>query len=148
VASIKKRPDGRWRARYRDPSGKERAKHFDRKADAAQFLTSIEHSKLTGGYVDPRAGRLTFAEWAGQWHAAQVWRPNTATSARHALRHALGRFEDRPLQTIRPSEVQLWVRDLNDRHTPAVVRLAYQYFNAAMKAAVTDRLIASSPWRA
>jgi integrase len=145
VASIKKRPDGRWRARYRDPAGKEHAKHFARRVDAERFLTSVEHSKLTGGYVDPRAGRITFAEWAEQWQAAQVWRPNTATSAHHALRHGLERFGDRQLQTIRPSEVQAWVRDLKDRLAPAVVRLAYQYFSAAMKAAVTDRLIASSP---
>jgi integrase len=145
MPSIKKRPDGQYRARYRDPSGKEHARHFARKVDAEKWLTSVEHSKLTGGYVDPRAGRVTFGEWAAQWQAAQVWRPATAMSAHHALRHALQRFGDRPLQTIRPSEIQAWVRDLNERAAPSVVRLAYQYLAAAMKAAVTDRLIASSP---
>jgi integrase len=145
VASIKKRADGRWRARYRDPAGKERARHFERKVDAERFLTSVEHSKLTGAYVDPRAGRVTFAQWAEQWQAAQVWRPNTAASARHALGHAVTRFGDRRVQTIRPSEVQAWIRELHDRLAPSMVRLAYQYFRASMKAAVTDRLIASSP---
>jgi integrase len=145
VASIKKRPDGRWRARYRDPAGKEHARHFERKTDAEKWLTSVEHSKLIGGYVDPRAGRVTFGAWAVQWQASQVWRPNTALSARYALGHAVTRFGDRRLQTIRPSEVQAWVHDLNDRLLPSMVRLAYQYFRASMKAAVTDRLIASSP---
>jgi integrase len=145
VSSIKRRPDGRWRARYRDPAGKEHAKHFDRRVDAERFLTSIEHSKLTGGYIDPRAGRVMFGEWAEQWRAAQVWRPNTAMSAHHALRHALARFGGRPLQSIRPSQVQGWVREMKDRLAPSVVRLVYQYFSAAMKAAVRDRLIASSP---
>ena len=28
MASIKKRPDGRYRARYRDPDGREHARHF------------------------------------------------------------------------------------------------------------------------
>ena len=37
MASIKRRPDGRWRARYRDPDGRERARHFTRKVDA-QFI--------------------------------------------------------------------------------------------------------------
>jgi integrase len=145
VASIKKRPDGRWRARYRDPAGKEHARHFDRKVDAERFLTSVEHSKLTGGYVDPRAGRVTFTDWAEQWQGGQVWRPNTAASARHALGHAVKRFGDRRLQTIRPSEVQAWVRELNDHVAPSMTRLAFQYFSASLKAAVTDRLIASSP---
>jgi hypothetical protein len=49
MASIKRRPDGRWRARYRDPAGKEHAKHFARRVDAERFLTTVEHSKLTGG---------------------------------------------------------------------------------------------------
>ena len=38
MASITKRPDGRWRARYRDETGKEIAKHFDRKVDGQRWL--------------------------------------------------------------------------------------------------------------
>jgi hypothetical protein len=34
MASIKKRNNGKWRARYRDASGQEHARHFDRKVDA------------------------------------------------------------------------------------------------------------------
>ncbi len=34
MASIAKRPDGRWRARYRDAAGAERSRHFARKVDA------------------------------------------------------------------------------------------------------------------
>ncbi len=30
MASIAKRPDGQWRARYRDESGREHSKHFRR----------------------------------------------------------------------------------------------------------------------
>ena len=39
MASIAKRPDGRWRARYRDAAGKEHSKHFARKTDARQLVT-------------------------------------------------------------------------------------------------------------
>ena len=35
MASIKRRPDGKWRARYRDPSGKEHAAHFATNAHIA-----------------------------------------------------------------------------------------------------------------
>jgi integrase len=146
VASIKKRPDGRWRARYRDPAGKEHAKHFDRRVDAERFLTTVEHSKLTGGYVDPRAGRITVRTYVEQWRAGQVWRPSTAASVETAMRrHVLPRFGDRPLASIRPSEVQAWVRELSDTLAPATVKLAYRFFTQAMRAAVTDRVIATSP---
>src|SRR5690606_25570259 len=49
----------RYVARWRTPDGKSREKWFDRKLDAENFLTSIEHRKLTGEYVDPQAGRIT-----------------------------------------------------------------------------------------
>jgi hypothetical protein len=46
----------RWRARYRDPSGRERSKSFTRKVDAERFLVAVEDAKLRGAYVDPAAG--------------------------------------------------------------------------------------------
>ena len=33
MASIRKRDNGMWRAPYRDVSGKEHARHFERKVD-------------------------------------------------------------------------------------------------------------------
>ena len=38
MASIRKRDNGKWRARYRDDSGKEHARHFARKTDAQTWL--------------------------------------------------------------------------------------------------------------
>jgi integrase len=37
MASIRKRPGGQYRARYRDPAGKEHARHFARKVDAQRW---------------------------------------------------------------------------------------------------------------
>ena len=73
MASIKKRPDGQWRARYRDDAGKEHARHFARKVDAQRWLDEVTASMVTGAYVDPTAGRVTFAEYfAGVGAAAGV----------------------------------------------------------------------------
>jgi hypothetical protein len=48
MASIEKRrrQDGRasWRAHYRTPSGEQRNKTFDRKADAERFFANVESS--------------------------------------------------------------------------------------------------------
>jgi hypothetical protein len=63
MASIEKRPrqDGRaaWRAHYRTPSGEQRNKTFDRKADAERFLANVESSKNTGSFVDSVLARIT-----------------------------------------------------------------------------------------
>ncbi|WP_237841927.1 malate:quinone oxidoreductase [Cellulosimicrobium cellulans] len=40
MASIKRRPNGMWRARYRDEADKEHAKHFARKVDAQSGSTT------------------------------------------------------------------------------------------------------------
>jgi hypothetical protein len=59
MASLARRPDGRWRARYRDAAGKEHARHFDRKIDGQQWLDQVTASVVTNTYVDPAAGRVT-----------------------------------------------------------------------------------------
>lgn len=85
MASIDKVPTG-WRARWRTPEGAQRSKTFKRKEDAQRHLTSIEHSKLTGAYVDPTEGRITFKKYAEQWRALQVHRPGTAAQIETNLR--------------------------------------------------------------
>jgi hypothetical protein len=68
----------RWRASYRDPSGRERSRSFARKVDAERFLVSIEDAKLRGAYVDPAAGRVPFAAWAERWfNTTATLRPST-----------------------------------------------------------------------
>jgi hypothetical protein len=47
----------RWRARYRDPSGRERSRSFARKIDAERFLIGIEDAKLRGAYIPRPRGR-------------------------------------------------------------------------------------------
>ena len=50
-----KRPNGRWRARYRDEADREHARHFDRKIDAQQWLDRVTAAVVTDSYVDPQA---------------------------------------------------------------------------------------------
>jgi hypothetical protein len=82
VGNVQKRPDGRWRARYRDPSGRERAKHFDRKIDAEKWLTTVEASKLQGAYVD-LSDKTTVIEYARRHAARQPHRPTTVARWHH-----------------------------------------------------------------
>lgn len=86
----------KYRARYRTPDGASRTRTFDKKADAEAFLTSVEHRKLSGEYVDVSEGRVTFGSYARQWAASQPHRATTAEGVELILRHhILPTFESR-----------------------------------------------------
>ena len=145
MASITKVSSG-WRARYRTPEGGSRCATFARKSDAERFLTSVEHSKNSGAYVDRSAGRVTFAAYADRWRAMQVHRPTTAAQVEGNLRlHVLPVIGDRPLASVRPSEVQSMVKALSTTLAPGTVEVVYRYLVAIFRSAVADRLIATSP---
>jgi integrase len=104
----------RWRARYRDLSGRERAKSFARKIDAERFLVGIEDAKLRGAYVDPAAGKVAFGEWAERWY-------NTTAALRHTTRRdyrklldqqVLPAFGEMTLAGIDALAVREWVAGL------------------------------------
>ena len=146
MASISKRPDGQWRARYRDETGKEHAKHFARKADAQRWLDEVTASMVRGEYVDPRAGRVTFKAYAEQWRTSQVHRVTSQLTIESALRrHTYPTLGDKPLSAIKPSDVQAWVKRLSERLAPRSVILAHGVAAGVFKAAMRDRLIASNP---
>ncbi|WP_336922382.1 tyrosine-type recombinase/integrase [Aquipuribacter sp. SD81] len=144
MSSIAKRPDGRWRARYRGPDGRERARHFDRKVDATRWLDEATAGIVTGQWVDPRAGRQTFRQYAEQWRAAQVHRPSSAAHVETMLRrHVYPVLGDLPLSSVVPSTVQAWVKGLV--LAPSTVQVVHGIVAGVFRAAVRDRRIASNP---
>jgi hypothetical protein len=81
AGNIAKRSDGRWRARYRDETGKEHARHFDRKIDAQRWLDATTAAVISGTYVDPKAGRITIAQLSASWLAVKRARVRPKTLA-------------------------------------------------------------------
>ena len=146
MASISKRANGQWRARYRDDAGKEHARHFARKVDGQRWLDETAAAMVTGQYADPRAGRVTVREYARQWQAAQVWRDKTAKRIETDLRlHVLPALGERPIATVRPSDVQGLVKGLGAHLAPSTVRVVYSTVRGLFRAAVEDRVIPISP---
>lgn len=154
AGNITKRKDGKWRARYRDASGKEHARHFDRKLDGQRWLDEVTASVVTGQYVDPRGGRSTFREYADAWLAAQVHRESTEYLYRRNLaRYVYPVLGDRQLAAILPSTIQGWVKGLGveDEVTgrralsPSTTETAYKIVASIFRAAVKDRKLAASP---
>jgi len=146
MASVKKRPNGKWRARYRDPEGSEHSRHFDRRVDAERWLDSVRGDLARGTYVDPDAGRCSFGDYAQQWLGIQVHRPSTAAKLDSDLRnHVLPFLGHRPIGAIRHSEIQAWVKNRSEVLAPATVEVIYRYLASLFRAAVSDRVIPVSP---
>lgn len=139
----------RWQARYRDPDGHERTRDFARKADAERFLTTITADVLRGAYVDPHAGKVTFAAFAERWLAAQTFGDTTREATEHRLRlHAIPHLGHRELRAIRPSIIQAWIKGLTAELAPTYVRTIHTNVASVLNAAVDDGLIAANPAKA
>jgi|SRR5215217_961508 hypothetical protein len=110
MSSIAKRPDGQWRARYRDEAGKEHAKHFRRRIDAQRWLDEITTAVVTGQYVDPKAGKITFKSFYTDWSKRQLWQRTTVISMDLAARSVT--FGELPLSRVRKSHIEQWVKGM------------------------------------
>jgi integrase len=146
---IRQTPSGRWQARYRDSTGTQRAKNFATKAEARRFIERIHTELARGEWIDPGAGKVTFAEWAEEWSAGLVnLRLNTLVQQRGILRRdLLPRFGPRPLGRITPVEVQRFIADAmaEGRLSAATVRKLGQVLIKVLKDAEAARLIPRSP---
>ncbi len=103
-------------------------------------------------WIDPAAGKITFRAYVETWRAGQVHRPGTAAQIETNLRrHVYPRLGERPLASIRPTEVQALVKAMTTADgerralAPATVEIVYTWVSTIFRAAVKDKLITSSP---
>jgi integrase len=139
----------RYRVRYIDPAGRERSKSFRLKGEADRFAHAVEADKARGTYVDPAAGRMTLEEYGAIWLAAQTFDPSTheATALRLRL-HVYPYLGKAPLGGIRPSQVQAWLKALQQSLAPRYVRVIHANLSAVLSAAVDDDRIGKNPCKA
>ncbi|GEP37951.1 putative prophage phiRv2 integrase [Nocardioides psychrotolerans] len=161
MASIQKRANGRWRARFRDEGGREHARHFERKFDAQAWLDEETAKIVRGDWADPRAGRESLRAYATRWQSIQVSSAGTARIVDNALRvHTLPRLGQHRIGNIRRSDVQAFVKWLESGEarranggeparplSPGSIRNVYEVLARVMDAAVEDRVISISPCR-
>jgi integrase len=143
VSSVKQRPDGMWRARYRDEAGKEHARHFKKKGQADRWLDEITADVLTGRYVDPGAGKITFAAYFEKFMALQTYEDTTIKAMRLAVKGVP--FADHSLNRIRRSHIQAWVKALRAGLADSTVRTRFTNVRTVFKAAMDDKRISEDP---
>ncbi|MGY3515241.1 tyrosine-type recombinase/integrase [Micromonospora sp. PTRAS2] len=138
----------RYRVRYIGPDGRERKKSFpDRaKREADAFLVSTETDKLRGSYVDPVAGRMTFAEYAERWLRTRSVDESTRESTELRVRvHLLPFFGSRQLASIKPGHIREWDASMAGKLAPATRAVVFASLHAILGAAVDDERIAKNP---
>lgn len=135
-----------WRASYRDAAGKEHSRSFKRKVDGQRWLDEVTASVVTGQYVAPRAGNITFREYAEGWRESQPYRPSTEEAVRIALtKRVYPIIGDTPLSAFTPDVIQRMVKRLEADFAPSTVEVTYSYVSTVFKAAVASRRIATTP---
>ncbi|QJY47783.1 tyrosine-type recombinase/integrase [Pseudonocardia broussonetiae] len=146
MAHITPTPAGSWRANWRDPSGRQRAKTFATKRDAKRFLAELETSLTRGLYVDPHAGRMLLAPYATRWLSSRNDEITTRARDASVMRtHVLPAWGTWALGRIDHTSVQEWISDLGQRRSAATVAEAHRLLSAVLRAAVRDRKIAYNP---
>lgn len=147
MASVKQRPNGAWRARYRDSTGKEHARHFKIKREAQRWLDEQTASLVGGTHVDPARSKTTIQEWSEVWLRGYARnRPSSLRTARTQVRVINADLGSRVMRTLRPSDVAAWVVEMQERGYKTSyahnlhARLAQLYLDA-----IHDGLVTKSP---
>jgi integrase len=142
-----KRPNGKWRARYRDAAGKEHSRHFDRKVDGQRWLDEVTTSVLTGQYVDPANAKTTVAEWSATWlDGYGSKRVRTVRQARTHIAQIDKAFGSVPLGDVRPSAVKSWCTQLkNDGYSVSYINALHGRLSQIFRDAVYDGITAKNP---
>ena len=113
--NVSRRPNGKWRARYRGPDNRERSRHFDRKTDAERWARTEVARLDRGEWTSPELGRLTVGEYSREWLESKVRiRPSTRLMYDVVLRNqVLPTWAGVRLAAVRHEDVAAWVAQLH-----------------------------------
>lgn len=99
---------------------------------------------VTGDYVDPQAGRVTFSAFFRELSERQVWVPGTVKAMSLAVRTTT--FAELPIKAIRRSHVEAWIKAMNAAGlAPGTINTRFNNVRSVLRAAHRDKLIASNP---
>lgn len=145
--SIDKAPNGMWRARWRDESGRQRSKSFKRKADASAFEAETKHAMRQGDFVSTAAGQITLYALANRWLDAS---PHLAAGTLATYRRDLDRYILPSLGTLIVANVtddviQRYLAKEIKTYAASSVHRHYRTLRTMFEWAVRRRMISSNP---
>lgn len=146
--SVKRRTNGKWQARWREASGKQKSKDFDRKIDAEAHERNMRGGVQDGTYIAPAAGKLTIREWSKQWLAGarDLGAGGLETYHRDLDRYILPALGDLPLRRLDVDIIDAFLDELLARPLAgSTVHRQYRTIRRMCAVAVTRRRIAVNP---
>ncbi|MGR6091403.1 tyrosine-type recombinase/integrase [Brevibacterium sp. CSND-B09] len=154
MASIHKTPSGKWQVRYRDGSGKIRAKTFKYKYKKAgtdewaeKFKNEVEQSLTDGSYIAAERGAVDVPAWVQQHLDSRV---DIGVTTKNRTQGIINTHIEPKWSTVRLSEVEhgdiaAWVKDLLETQSVRSVKKIVGVLSAAFEAAVRDRRVHNNP---
>jgi len=148
MSSVEQLGKDRWRARWRDPGGRQKAKTFTQKGLADNFLRNVDAAIRTRTYIDPSAGNVKVGDFAAKWMSAQGHlKPSTRATYESILsKHVFPRWGSTPLLKVAHENVAVWVSGLlSSGLSPATVRYVHRVFSLLLDLAVRSSRIPRNP---
>jgi len=153
-----KLPNGKYRARWYDPTGKQRSLTFDLERDAKRHVRNAQAAVDRGVYVDDNAGKITFGEWAEHYMTLaekRLARTSFARDRSYLDNHVLPRWGKVKIARITRVDVDTWIAGLSDDGasvrkkggslSPGTIEKIYQVFRKIIAAAYDDGRIGRLP---
>lgn len=148
MASINKykTPAGsqRYRVLWRDPSGKQKSKSFDRRKNAEDFMVKLEHSLREQSYVAPV--KATISAYLDEWFARhkKSLQAGTVKAYEYNIEHIKEQIGDKYLQRLMPGDIEEMYKTLS-HFAGKTLREIHSVLNLALAAAVKKRYLANNP---
>ncbi|MDP9386972.1 MAG: site-specific integrase [Actinomycetota bacterium] len=137
-----------YRARYRDPLGRQHSRTFVRKADAQRFLVEMEADKARGSWIDPRGADTPLAAWVEEFlKLARRLSPTTVQTYRRDLdRYVLPRFCGYRIGRLPADEIENWLNDeVAAGIAPSSVHRHYRTLRRVLQVAVQKQRLLANP---
>ena len=149
MSVIRKKPSGRYEARYRDPSGRLRGKTFPTKREAQQFLDRTGTAIVDQAWRDPTLGKVKLEEYTGWWLDNRPdLRPRTRVLYGDLLRlHITPHLGQCRFDGLNTATVRAWHAGMLrlGKPGPVTVAKAYRLLRTILNAAVEDGLLVRNP---
>ncbi|GAC1378604.1 MAG: hypothetical protein NVSMB4_08270 [Acidimicrobiales bacterium] len=140
----------RYDVRLRDPDGRPYKRTFATRQEAKAFEGSELHAQVRGVWIDPRAGKTTFAAVAAEWLEANPAKRSSTYARDETIvrRHLDPVFARRAIASIRPADVQALVNGwAEEEAAPRTIRRQFGVLRAILAFALARDLIGRSPCR-
>lgn len=141
------KPNGKWQATIRHPSGKKFSKSYTLKKSAQVWADDQEAAMRRGDWIDPNAGKITLEAWREKW--LKTRRVELATEARTESqwrRHIAPHFGTWPIGHINSWDVEAWVTALETNGVGAhTVKASLRLLGQMLRAAQKHKLLGGDP---